>query len=395
MAARKGGKGNSRKKNVNRRKPPVMEAGGEGKAWRGKEMPAYPSYRGKRKRSRFRSRLRWLKFGGGNGGMIYTAMRYGALVVLLLLMVVMITLPDIDELNTFKKTPSVLIKSENGDIVGSIGDIYGEYVTFKQFPTSLIDAVVATEDRNFYHHFGVDPLGLLRAMAVNVQAGHVVQGGSTITQQVAKNVFLTSERSFLRKLREMILAFKLEWRYSKKDIMSIYLNRVYLGAGSYGVDAASRRYFDKPAVEMNLSESAIMAGLLKAPSRYAPTSNPAQAKLRALVVLGNMQDAGYLTELQANKAKAELNKAMSGRKRQTQSAQYFADWVMDQLPDYIGDIQEDMEVVTTLYPNWQAAGDKAISDVMDKDSEALKASQAALVSMKVRVRPASAPSSTR
>lgn len=290
-------------------------------------------------------------------------------------------LPDIDDLNKSTKAPSVVIKTQKGDIIGTYGDVYGDYLSYKELPRSLVDAVVATEDRNFYHHFGIDPLGLARATFVNVRAGHVVQGGSTITQQVAKNVFLTPERSFVRKIKEMLLALKLEHHFSKEEILTIYLNRVYLGAGSYGVDAAAHRYFDKSARELTLSESAIVAGLLKAPSRYAPTSNPAQSRERAMVVLSNMEDAGYLKPEQTKRAKDELTRTMSGRKRSTQSMQYFADWVIDQLQDYVGTLTEDVVVVTTIDPAMQALGEKVINEVMDKEADAHKAGQAALLSM--------------
>lgn len=292
-----------------------------------------------------------------------------------------LTLPDIDDLNKFTKAPSIIIKAENGQIIGSFGDVYGDYVAFEELPASLIDAVLATEDRNFYYHFGIDPFGILRATIANIRAGHVVQGGSTITQQVAKNVFLTPERSLGRKIREALLAIKLEWRFTKQDILSIYLNRVYLGAGSYGIDAASKRYFDKPAREMTLSESAIIAGLLKAPSRFSPTSNPELSRKRAEQVLLNMADAKYLTDTQAQKAREELTQSMSGRVRSSQSSLYFADWIMEQLPEYIGGIEEDVVVTTTLDTEMQVQADKAISEIMDKEGEKMKASQAALIAM--------------
>lgn len=364
-----------------RRRTPVLDSGGRG----GGGYDDEPPRRRKKKRKGLWARIKQkFSFDDASGikAWLKKAALWGAVAGALVLGLIVITLPDIDDLNTLKKTPSVLMKAEDGDIVASVGDIYGEYIPFKAMPKSLVDAVIATEDRNFYHHFGVDPLGLARALVVNVQAGGVRQGGSTITQQVAKNVFLTPERSLLRKVREMVLAVMLEQRYTKEDILTIYLNRVYLGAGSFGVDAAARRYFDKSARELSLSESAVMAGLLKAPSRYAPSSNPAASRTRALVVLGAMQDAGYLTEAQANKAKNELNKTMSGRKRNTHSTQYFADWVMEQLPDLVGEIREDVEITVTLAPRMQAAADKAITEVMNaKDADALNASQAALVSM--------------
>ncbi|MDE3037594.1 MAG: PBP1A family penicillin-binding protein [Pseudomonadota bacterium] len=291
------------------------------------------------------------------------------------------SLPDISTLGSFAKKPSILIKSEDGRIIGSFGDIYGEYIPFNQLPASLVDAVIATEDRNFYHNIGIDPWGLARAALADLRAGHVVQGGSTITQQVAKNVFLTPERSFARKIKEILLALKLERHFSKQDIMSIYLNRVYLGAGNYGVDAAAHRYFGKSVRELTLPESAIIAGMLKAPSRFAPISNPDLSRKRADQVLVNMQHAGYLTARQVARARQDLAQAMSGHQRETQSAFYFADWIADQIPQYIGNVQDDIVVTTTLRPDWQAMAEKAVTEVMDKDGASHHASQAALVAM--------------
>ncbi len=342
------------------------------KAGKGKKLPHYPSYRKAHVPSGFRV---WLK------RLVIKSIIYSTIAVCAFLGVLSLTLPNIDDLNKVTKAQSILIKSEDGQIIGSFGDIYGDYVKYSELPTSLIDAVMATEDRNFRHHFGVDPLGLLRATFANIRAGRVVQGGSTITQQVAKNVFLTPERNIIRKLKEMLLAFKLEHRFSKQEIMSIYLNRVYLGAGSYGVDAASKRYFGKSARELNLAESAIMAGLLKAPSRYAPTSNPERSRKRADQVLVNMQDAGYLTQKQSDRARSDLASSMKGRKPNSQSSFYFADWIADQLPEYIGNVNDDLVVTTTLRPDWQAMADKAVADVIDKEGEKLNASQAALLAM--------------
>lgn len=358
-----------RKERRKTRRQPALESKDSPRRRTG-DMPTYPRYRGKSKTLSHgvkRALKRLCLYGAIIGGLAFAWLYF--------------TLPDIEELNHFTKAPSILIKTEQDEIIGSFGDIYGDYVPFNALPASLVDAVIATEDRNFYYHFGIDPFGLLRATVANIRARHVVQGGSTITQQVAKNVFLTPERSLTRKLREMILALKLEKRFSKQDIMSIYLNRVYLGAGNYGVDAASRRYFGKSARELTLSESAILAGLLKAPSRFAPTSNPELSRKRAEQVLLNMADAGFLTDRQAAKAREELTQAMSGRKSNLQSTLYFADWVMDQIPEYVGNVQQDLVVITTLRPDWQILGEKAIADVMDKEGESHDASQAALLSM--------------
>ncbi len=183
-------------------------------------------------------------------------------------------LPDISGLGNPQRAPGIQVLSASGQRIATYGDIYGEFVSYEQFPPNLIHAVLATEDRRFFSHWGLDPVGITRAMMVNVSHGAWVQGGSTITQQLAKNVFLTPERTMTRKIQEMLLAFWLEARFTKEEIFSIYLNRVYLGAGNYGVDAASKYYFGKSARELSLGEAATLAGLLKAPSRYAPTSDP-------------------------------------------------------------------------------------------------------------------------
>jgi len=338
---------------------------------RSSDVPAYPRNPSRLKRKRPSAFKRF----------IIKSSVVMALVIALWATWIFHSLPNIDDLNKFTKAPSIIIKSEDGTIIGSFGDIYGDYIPYHDLPASLIDAVVATEDRNFFHHFGIDPFGLARAMFANIRAHHVVQGGSTITQQVAKNVFLTPERSFNRKIKEMLLALKLEHRFSKEDILSIYLNRVYLGAGNYGVDAAAHRYFGKSGRELTLSESAVIAGLLKAPSRFAPTSNPLLSRKRAEQVIVNMEEAGYLSEQQSIRARDELVRVMNARTRASQSALYFADWILDQLPEYIGNIQQDMVVVTTLRPEWQALAEKALAEKMDKQAAEHDAGQAALVSM--------------
>src|SRR5215207_6408632 len=197
----------------------------------------------------------------------------------------------------------------------------------------LPKAVIATEDRRFYSHFGIDPIGIVRALAADLRAGQVVQGGSTITQQLAKILFLTPERNLTRKIRETLLALWLERRFTKEQILEIYLNRVYLGAGTYGVDAAAHRYFGKSAKQLDLFESAVIAGLLKAPTRYSPARDRAAATGRATQVLDLMVDAGAITAADAAAAaKQGLAVATAGRS----AARYFADWVADQVRDFAG-----------------------------------------------------------
>ena len=182
-------------------------------------------------------------------------------------------LPGIDRLESATRRPSVTLLAADGSILATYGDLYGQAVTVENLPPYLAEAVVATEDRRFYGHFGIDPIGLARAMWVNIRAGRWVQGGSTITQQLAKNVFLTPERTIRRKGQEMLLALWLEQRFTKDQILALYLNRVYFGAGTYGVDAAAQRFFGKPAAVVTPYEAAMLAGLLKAPSRYNPIAD--------------------------------------------------------------------------------------------------------------------------
>lgn len=293
-----------------------------------------------------------------------------------------LTLPDVSTLAEIKKTPSITIKAEDGKVIGSYGDVYGDYIPFSRMPQNLINAVVATEDRNFFHHHGIDPVGLLRAGVADIRARHVVQGGSTITQQLAKNIFLTPERTIKRKIQEVLLALELERRYSKQEILSIYLNRVYMGAGNYGMDSASKRYFGHSVRDTSLAEDAILVGLLKAPSRYAPTNNPDLSEKRATQVLINMKEAGYLTDAQLKVAKRSFNGEETGyRDNHSFGAFYFSDFVVSLIPQSLTESKEDLVITTTLRPDWQAVAEDAVNKVLESRGKALNASQAALLSM--------------
>ncbi|MBC8122932.1 MAG: transglycosylase domain-containing protein [Gemmatimonadaceae bacterium] len=176
-----------------------------------------------------------------------------------------------------------------------------ELAYFEQFPLSLRQAVVASEDRRFYEHSGIDPWGILRAMVRNSQERELVEGGSTITQQLARNLFLDQQKTPERKLKEIVLAWRLEGRYTKNDILTSYLNRVYLGSGAYGVVTASKRYFNKPVEELSVGESALLAGIIPAPSVYNPRANPKLSRERRNTVLQAMVEAEYLTQVQADR----------------------------------------------------------------------------------------------
>ena len=291
-----------------------------------------------------------------------------------------LTLPDTSELTRAERRPSVTILAADGSLLTTFGDLFGRPLSLKEMSPYLPKAVIATEDRRFYSHFGVDPIGLARAVFANLAAGRIVQGGSTITQQLAKNLFLTPERSFARKIQETLLALWLEHRFTKDQILEIYLNRVYLGAGTYGVDAAAHRYFNKSARRTNLYESAAIAGLLKAPTRFNPTRDRELAAARTAQVLAKMVEAGLVSEKEvaaASKGGAAFTAVAVTRP----GARYFADWVAEQLADFADTGNRDLTVVTTLDPRMQAEAEAAVTDVIAREGGRMKVAQGALVAM--------------
>jgi penicillin-binding protein 1A len=291
-----------------------------------------------------------------------------------------LTLPDTSELTRAERRPSVTILAADGSLLATFGDLFGQPLTLPEMSPYLPKAVVATEDRRFYSHFGIDPFGLMRAAVADLSAGHVVQGGSTITQQLAKNLFLTPERSLARKVRETLLALWLEHRFTKDQILEIYLNRVYLGAGTYGVDAAAHRYFGKSARRTTLYESAAIAGLLKAPARFNPTRDREKAAARTAQVLASMVEAGIVTESQAAAATKEGTSlpAIGGTRS---GARYFADWVAEQLSDFAGSGSRDLTVATTLDPGLQAEAEAVVAETITRDGPKAAVAQGALVAM--------------
>src|SRR6266446_5633327 len=209
------------------------------------------------------------------------------------------TLPPIQSLEVPKRPPTVEIVGLDGKPLTMRGEMSGTDVAIRELPPYLPRAFVAIEDRRFYSHFGIDPIGLARALAANVMRRGLAQGGSTITQQLAKNLFLTQDRTLWRKLQEVVLALWLERKFSKDEILALYLNRVYFGAGAYGVDAAAQRYFGRPAKLVTLAQAAMLAGLVRSPSRLAPSRNPNGAEMRGQTVLMAMVDVGAITEAMA------------------------------------------------------------------------------------------------
>jgi penicillin-binding protein 1A len=293
-------------------------------------------------------------------------------------------LPHIVQDTSFQRKFSITVKAADGSVIARYGDLKGDSVAFKDLPPNLIHAVISIEDRRFYHHHGIDLLGLARATFVNLRSGEVVQGGSTLTQQLAKNLFLTQDRNFKRKIQEAMLALWLEHQLTKDEIITAYLNRVYMGSGAYGVEAASDVYFNKSAKNLTLGECAILAGLLKAPSRYSPLANPEESHARATVVLKAMLDEHYITQKQFNKVawtKASLTPASVHKSAPEDTERYFTDYIMNQVVDLIGTPDRDIVVETTLWPQAQKAAERAVENELNTFGEKKNASQSAVVMM--------------
>jgi len=268
----------------------------------------------------------------------------------------------------------IRVRAANGQIIHTMGPSFGEWITYERIPPVMRDAIVAVEDRRFRSHPGVDPIGMFRALGVRFQEGRWSQGGSTITQQLARNIFLNNDRTFARKLREGVLALALEWRFSKEQILELYLNRVYFGGGAYGIDAAARRFFGHSAATLSVGEAAIIACLVKAPSNYSPTADLAAARDRGRVALELMVENGAITRAEADAA--DLDSIGLARVVQRQnSSRYFIDWVLPQLDTLIDETRAPLDVWTTIDPNMQRAADAAIN------ANAPRGAQGALISL--------------
>lgn len=272
--------------------------------------------------------------------------------------------------------PRITLLAADGAPIMLQGLAQGAPLRLSQLPEHVPQAVLAVEDRNFYHHFGANPVSIVRALIVNANEGAVRQGGSTITQQLAKNVFLSSERTMKRKIQELMLAFWLERKFTKNEILTLYLNRVYFGAGAYGVDAASYRYFGKSARYLSVGESAVLAGLLKAPSRYAPTSNPEDSGKRGRLVIEQMVTAGFLSRAYADAAIAEPVLLAAPR---FEAAPYFVDHALKEVRLLAGEVDADLVVRTTFDPKVQAAAEMGLLAGMAMAGEGLDDVEAAAI----------------
>jgi penicillin-binding protein 1A len=320
--------------------------------------------------------------GGGFGRIVYWGVVLSLWAVLAVVGTVVwvgLHLPPIQSLEIPKRPPSVLILGLNGATLATRGDMGGAAVPLRELPPYVPNAFVAIEDRRFYKHYGVDPWGIARAAIADVLHRGASQGGSTITQQLAKNLFLTQERTLTRKLQEALLALWLEHKFTKQQILELYLNRVYFGAGAYGVEAAAQRYFGKSARHLTLPEAAMLAGLVQSPSRLAPTRNPDGAERRAQLVIAAMAQQNMIS---ANAAKLAL--IAPARARQPSgagSANYVADWVMDAVDDLVGHLNGDIVVDTSIDPTVQNAAEQALVDALAQRGQKLGVGEGALVAM--------------
>lgn len=272
--------------------------------------------------------------------------------------IAMSQLPSFDSLKSSPNGQMIRVHAADGTVIVSMGPSFGEWLPYGQIPKVMRDATVSVEDRRFRSHIGVDPVGIARSVKVRFDRGHWTQGGSTITQQLARTVFLNNQKKFGRKFREGILAFALEWKFTKDQILELYLNKVYYGGGAYGIDAASRKFFGHGADHLSLAEAAVIAGLVKAPSNYSPTADAEAAMGRAGVVLETMQETGAITASEA--ADADVSGLKLAPEPKQNSVRYFTDWALPQLDTLIDETTEPLEVWTTLDLTMQRQADEAI-----------------------------------
>jgi penicillin-binding protein 1A len=303
-------------------------------------------------------------------GLLKIGIISGLLGTMVLAIFVFVARGEIDNFEDLKASPNgqmIRVRAADGTVIQSIGPSFGRWLNINQLPEEMKGAMVAVEDRRFYMHPGVDPIGIGRSFYIRATKGRFTQGGSTITQQLVRNVYLNNNREFGRKIREIILAMAMETKLSKAQILELYLNKVYFGGGAYGVDAASRKFFDHGANKMSLAEAAIVAGLVKAPSNYSPTADAKAALGRAGVVVQVMQDAGMITSEQAASVKPALVKMAPAAPQN--SVRYFTDWAMPQLDGLIEETEKPIDVWTTIDLNMQRQATAAIAANVPKGAQ--------------------------
>lgn len=294
---------------------------------------------------------------------IVKGLAYAALLTLLAVIVAVAVatayLPSYGDLTKRSDLGQMIrVRAANGQVLVSMGPSFGQWLSYDHIPAEMRAAMISTEDRRFRSHIGIDPIGIGRALVSAFSGGHRVRATSTITQQLARNIFLTNNRSFVRKIKEAILAMALERKFSKDQVLELYLNRVYFGGGAYGIDAASRKFFGHGADHLSLGEAAIIAGLVKAPSNYSPSADVEAARTRSAVVLQTMVRNGFITAGTAaavDPARVRIQQTSSQN-----SVRYFTDWALPQLDTLIDQTSEPIDVWTTLDPGMQVAADRAV-----------------------------------
>ncbi len=275
------------------------------------------------------------------------------------------------------REPGIMILASDGSVLAEQGSFNGDEARLSELPAYVPQAVIAIEDRRFYYHYGVDPIGLIRAIYTNYRSGRLVQGGSTLTQQLAKNLFLSHDRTLQRKLQEVVLAVWLERNFTKDEILQLYLNRVYFGSGATGIEKAAWTYYQKPASELSVIEAATLAGVLKAPSINNPAANPEAAANRAELVIESMAEEGFISPEDAAEFAERPAKAKAASYRPAK--QYIVDWVNEQLPEFVKDYDQSLVVETTIDPGLQANAEASLRKRLSKDGSKLAVSQGALV----------------
>ena len=278
-----------------------------------------------------------------------------------------------------EREPGIMMLSNNGSVLSEEGAFFGDAAHIADLPEYVPNAVIAIEDRRFRSHFGIDPIGLGRAIARNILSGHLVQGGSTLTQQLAKNLFLTQEKTATRKAQEAVLAVWLESKFTKDEILQLYLNRVYFGSGAYGIEQAAHIYYNKSANELTIMEAATLAGVLKAPSNYNPAKNPEASMTRAKLVIDSMVNEKFIT---ADDATEAINTAGGVTPEVSLPAkQYAVDWISKQLPLLVKNYDQSIIIETTIDPTIQANAEKAMRKRLNENGKKLNVSEGAMVVM--------------
>ena len=300
----------------------------------------------------------------------------GFIMLAIAVVIAMQSLPSFESMKSSPNGQMIRVHARDGRVIVSLGPSFGRWLSYDQIPHVMVDAMVSTEDKRFYMHPGIDPMGMVRGAYrayIRRGTGRRIEGASTITQQIARNIFLNNSYSYTRKIREIVLALAMERKFSKQQILELYLNKVYFGGGSYGVDAASRKFFGHAATELSLPEAAVIAGLVKAPSSYSPTADAEAAIGRAGVVLDLMQENGAITASQ--RASADVQSVKMAPEKAQNSVRYFTDWALPQLETLIDETDAPLEVYTTIDLDMQSAATAAIQ------ANAPGKTQGALVSM--------------